>query len=98
MLCISRFFCEVKSHPKNINLKLDTCPKSFFLRDMTLLYSEKNDFTIEELLYLFPIDIWIKEFLKELEIEKMENYPTEKRYDNLSKEDRELGFDFVNPP
>ena len=39
-----------------------------------------------------------KTLQKELEIEKMENYPTEKRYDNLSKEDRELGFDFVNPP
>lgn len=26
----------------------------------------------------------------------MENYPTEKSYDNLSKEDRELGFDFIN--
>ena len=26
MLCISRFFCEAKSHPKNKNLKLDICP------------------------------------------------------------------------
>ena len=26
MLCISRFFCEAKSHPKKKNLKLDICP------------------------------------------------------------------------
>ena len=26
MLCISRFFCEAKSHPKNKNSKLDICP------------------------------------------------------------------------
>lgn len=88
---------KIKDAFNSIQLKgLGHKIKSFFLRDMTLLYSEKNDFTIEELLYLFPIDIWIKEFLKGLEIEKMENYPTEKRYDNLSKEDRELGFDFIN--
>lgn len=70
--------------------------KSFFLRDMTLLYLDNTDFTIEELLYLFPIDVWIKEFLLILKIEKMEKYPEEKEYGNLSKEYRELGFDFIN--
>ncbi len=69
--------------------------KSFFLRDMTLMYLDNTDFTIEELLYLFPIDIWIKEFLLGLKIEKMKKYPKEKQYDNLSKTDRELGFNFI---
>ena len=55
-----------------------------------------EDFTIEELLYLFPIDVWIKEFISELKIEPMEEYPSEKQYDNLKKEDRELGFDFIH--
>ena len=31
MLCISRFFCEAKSHPKNKNLKLDICPNTSFI-------------------------------------------------------------------
>ena len=70
--------------------------KSFFLRDMTLLYLDNTDFTIEELLYLFPIDVWIKEFISGLKIEPMEEYPSEKQYDNLKKEDRELGFDFIH--
>ncbi len=70
--------------------------KSFFLRDMTLFYSNNTNFTIEELLYLFPIDIWIKEFLQCLKIKDMENYPKENQYDNLSKADRELGFNFIN--
>lgn len=70
--------------------------KSFFLRDMTLLYLDKTDFNIDELLYLFPIDVWIQEFLINLNIKKMDKYPTEKSYDNLSKADRELGFDFLN--
>ena len=70
--------------------------KSFFLRDMTLLYLDNTDFTIEELLYLFPIDVWIKEFISGLKIEPMEEYPREKQYDNLKKEDRELGFDFIH--
>lgn len=70
--------------------------KSLFLRDMSLLYSDKKSFSIEEFLYLFPIDVWIKEFLLVLNIEKMEKYPDEKSYDNLSKKDRELGFDFIN--
>lgn len=88
---------KIKEAFNSIQLKgLGHKIKSFFLRDMTLLYSKRTDFTIEELLYLFPIDIWIKEFLKGLKIERMGNYPKEKRYDNLSKEDRELGFDFIN--
>ena len=62
---------------------------------MTLMYLDNTDFTIEELLYLFPIDIWIKEFLLGLKIEKMKKYPKEKQYDNLSKTDRELGVNFI---
>ncbi|MCI6257805.1 MAG: hypothetical protein MR694_01695, partial [Spirochaetia bacterium] len=31
MLCISRFFCEAKSHPKNKNSKLDICPTRYLL-------------------------------------------------------------------
>lgn len=88
---------KIKNAFDSIQLKgLGHKIKSFFLRDMTLLYLDNTDFTIEELLYLFPIDVWIKEFLLILNTEKMKIYPNEKEYDNLSKEDRELGFDFIN--
>lgn len=88
---------KIKDAFNSIKLKgLGHKIKSFFLRDMTLLYLDNTDFTIEELLYLFPIDVWIKEFLLILKIEKMEEYPEEKEYGNLSKEYRELGFDFIN--
>ncbi len=36
--------------------------KSFFLRDMTLLYLDKTDFNIDELLYLFPLMYGFRNF------------------------------------
>src|SRR5574344_1985501 len=33
MLCISRFFCEAKSHPKNKNSILDICPNRIFKQE-----------------------------------------------------------------
>ena len=45
MLCISRFFCEAKSHPKNKNSKLDICPSSENLENW-----DKNRWFIEIIL------------------------------------------------
>ena len=45
MLCISRFFCEAKSHPKKKNLKLDICPSSENLENW-----DKNRWFIEIIL------------------------------------------------
>lgn len=71
--------------------------KSFFLRDMSLFYSYDNlSKSQEELLYLFPIDIWIKEFLLCLKMGKLAKYPKAMKYDTLSPEDTKLGFDFLD--
>lgn len=54
--------------------------KKFFLRDISCLYCPKRKYSLEEQRLMFPIDIWLKEFIKGLNLVQGKDSSNENKY------------------
>lgn len=75
---------------RGINHKI----KSFYIRDVLFSRFEDEVFDIneQEFLYAFPVDVWVFEFLKSLNLPFEDGIKIKSKYGNLSKVDSILGL------